>query len=271
MSNIYDYQGNIIQTGGGTSFTISDYDRTVKGVAHRGYSTTAPENTLPAYKLAKQMGFFYVETDISFTSDGVPVCLHDSTINRTSNGTGNINSLTWAQVQEYDFGSWKSANYAGTRIPSFEQFIKLCRDIALYPYIELKNSATYTEAQIQGLVDTVKTLGMKGKVSWISFSSTYLTYVKNYDEHARLGFVVDGLSSTNIATAQGLKTATNEVFIDTSAVTDAAATLCINGNLPMEVWTVDNANTIKNANPYITGFTSNSLIAGKILYEANIN
>lgn len=265
MGNAYNINGTPLFSEKNPS-----WDRTVKGVAHRGFSTVAPENTLPAYRLAKEKGFFYVETDVSFTSDGVPVCLHDATIDRTSNGSGNINSLTWEQVQQYDFGSWKSSDYAGTKIPSFEQFIILCRNIGLHPYIELKNSATYTETQIQGLVDMVNNLGMKGKVTWISFSSTYLTYVKTYDANARLGFVVDGLSAANITTAQGLKTTTNEVFIDTSAVKDWAATLCINGGLPMEVWTVDSVVTIQSMNPYITGVTSNELIAGQVLYEANI-
>lgn len=266
MASIYDYQGNIIPIGGGAT----DYDKIVKGVAHRGYSSVAPENTLPAYKLAKEMGFFYVETDISFTSDGVPVCLHDASINRTSNGTGNIGSLTWAQVQQYDFGSWKSAQYAGTKIPSFEQFIALCRNISLHPYIELKSDTAPTEAQVIELIDMVNAYGMTGKVSWISLSTTYLNYVKNYDANARLGLVASGLTAANISTAQGLKTSSNEVFIDTSAVTDAAATLCINGNLPMEVWTIDSEATILSMNPYITGVTSNSLIAGKVLYEANM-
>lgn len=269
MSDIYDYQGNVIHIGGETT-AMPDYDRTVKGVAHRGLSSIAPENTLPAYRLAKKNGFFYVETDISFTSDGIPVCLHDATIDRTSNGSGNINSLTFEQVRQYDFGSWKSSTYAGTLIPSFEEFIKLCKNISLHPYIELKNSATYTEAQIQGLVDTVTELGMKGKVTWISFASNYLTYVKNYDPQARLGFVVDSVTAANITTAQGLKTSSNDVFIDTN-ITGANASLCINGDLPMEVWTVDSVDRILTMNPYITGVTSNSLIAGKVLYEANIN
>lgn len=264
--SIYDYQGNIING----NVSVLDYDKTVKAIAHRGYSSIAPENTLPAYKLAKQNGFSYAETDISFTSDGVAVCLHDATIDRTSDGTGNIGSLTFAQVREYDFGSWKSSAYAGTLIPSFEEFILLCRNIGLHPYIELKNNGGYTQAQIESLVDVVEEYGMKGKVSWISFSSSYLTYVKNYDSDARLGFVVSGLSSGNITTAQGLQTSSNEVFIDTSAVTDEAATLCINGGLPMEVWTVDSVSTIQSMNPYITGVTSNSLIAGQILYDANI-
>ena len=244
-----------------------DYDRTVKGIAHRGLSSSAPENTLPAYRMAKEAGFSYVETDISFTSDGVAVCLHDNTIDRTSNGSGNISSLTYAQVREYDFGSWKSSSFAGTKIPSFEEFITLCRNIGLHPYIELKAG---TQAQVEGLVDMVNESGMKGKVTWISFSSTYLTYVKNYDASARLGLVVSGVSSATISTAQGLQTTSNEVFIDTDALTDTEVNLCIAGGLPMEVWTIDTASTIENANPYITGFTSDNLIAGQVLYEANI-
>lgn len=263
---LYDFNGNIININ---SLAL-DYDKTVKAVAHRGYSSVAPENTLPAYKLAKRNGFFYVETDVSFTSDGVAVCLHDATIDRTSNGSGNIGNLTFEQVRQYDFGSWKSSEYAGTLIPSFEEFILMCRNIGLHPYIELKDNGGYSQTQIEGLVDMVNTLGMKGKVSWISFSSAYLTYVKNYDVDARLGFVVSSVSSSSITTAQNLKTTTNEVFVDSGAYTDANCELCINGDLPMEVWTVDSANTIKSMNPYVTGITSNSLIAGQILYDANI-
>lgn len=265
MGNAYDINGTPLFSEKNPS-----WDRTVKGIAHRGYSAVAPENTLPAYKLAKKMGFTYVETDISFTSDGVAVCLHDASINRTSNGTGNIGSLTWAQVQTYDFGSWKSSAYAGTKIPSFEQFIKLCRDLGLHPYIELKDTATYTEAQIQGLVDIVAANGMQGKVTWISFSATYLGYIKDYDSAARLGYLASSVSSAVITTTQAMKTTDNEVFVDTADTSGTAATLCKNAGLPMEVWTIDSAVGIKGLDPYTTGVTSNELIAGEALYEANI-
>lgn len=266
MARAYDISGKPLDKN-------PSWDRTVKGIAHRGYSSVAPENTLPAYKLAKRNGFFYVETDISFTSDGVPVCLHDATIDRTSNGTGNINNLTWAQVQQYDFGSWKSSVYAGTKIPSFEQFIVLCRNLGLHPYIELKNSTTYTQAQIEGLVDTVFNCGMQGKVTWISFNPTYLEYVKNYDEKARLGHVVFDVTSSDITTASGLLTTENEVFVDArySTITDAMINLCKTAKLPLELWIVESEAGIVALNPYITGVTSNELIAGEVLYEANID
>lgn len=262
---LYDIQGNTVSV----NVTALNYDKTVKGIAHRGYSTVAPENTIPAFKLAKQMGFNYVECDVQFTSDSVPVLLHNSTINATSDGEGNVSDFTWDELQQYDFGSWKSPIYTGTKIPSFEQFIALCRDIALHPYIELK-LYTCTEEKIQGLVDIVTAYGMKGKVTWISMDSGYLGYIKDYDPSARLGYVVGDASTKVINNALGIKTSTNEVFLDSNGYSDEVCTTCMAAGIPLEVWTLDNESAILQLNPYVTGVTSNSKIAGKVLYEANI-
>lgn len=263
-----DENGNVaVEVAGGTATAI-DYDQNVKAINHRGYSTTAPENTIPAYILSKQKGFTYVEADISFTSDDVPVLLHDSTIDRTSNGSGSVSAMTYAEVSQYDFGSWKSSAYTGTRIPTFEEFIILCKRIALHPYIELK---TGTESQIAALVDTVKKCGMQGKVTYISFSSAALGYIKNADNSARLGYLADVTEST-IATALSLKTEDNEVFMDVARyhITDEKVLLCVENNLPLEIWTVNDVSQIKALNPYVTGVTSDNLIAGKVLYDAGM-
>lgn len=248
--------------------SVVDYDLTVKAVAHRGFSTEAPENTIPAYLLAKQKGFTYVECDVSFSKEGIPVLLHDSTIDRTSTGSGSIAALNYDTANIYDYGSWKAEKYTGTHLPTFEEFIRLCKNIALHPYIEIKNSETYTEAQIQSLVQIVEDYGMTGKVTWISFNATYLDYVKNADAAARLGYVQSGdVTSARITTAKGLLSGTNEVFLDLkySAVTAAGIELAKADNIPIEVWTVNDANWILNMNPYISGVTSDCLIAGEIL------
>lgn len=246
------------------------FDGAVKGINHRGLSTAAPENTLSAFRLSRKMGFEYVETDISFTSDNVPVLLHDATINRTSNGTGNINNLTYSQVRNYDFGSWFSAKYAGEKIPSFEEFIILCRQLGLKPYIELKSSATYSSAQITGLYNTVKQYAMERFCTWISFNATYLTYIKNADPKARLGYLVNtsAITDAQINTAKGLRSGSNEVFIDSNSYTLADITKCINAELPLEIWTIDSEAAIKNAHGYISGITSNVYRAAEVLYEA---
>jgi len=263
--------GNIsIASGGsgGSGGTAINYDLNVKAVNHRGYSKESPENTIPAYIMSKQKGYTYVECDVSFTKDSVAVLLHDSTIDRTSNGSGNIESFTYAELLQYDFGSWFSSKFAGTTIPTFKEFIMYCKGLGMHPYIELKSSGGYTESQIRQVVDEVELCGMKGKVTYISFSSTFLRYVKDYDEEARLGFIADVTSST-IATANDLKTGKNEVFMDVNYtyVKDSKVALCMENDLPMEVWTVNDANTIKKLNPYISGVTSDNQIAGKILYD----
>ena len=230
----------------------------IKSIGHRGYSATAPENTIPAYELSVTNGYKYVECDVSFTSDGVPMLLHDSTIDRTSNGSGTLSQMTYDQVRQYDFGSWKSSAYAGTVIPTLAEFLDFCADNDLHPYIELKNNATYTQAQIEGIVDMVELYGLKGKCTYISFSSTYLQYVKNYDDEARLGFVVSSVSSSTISTAVGLRTGKNSVFLDSSSYGSSVIASCKAANLPLEAWTFTSLSSAATLNAYISGATANS-------------
>jgi glycerophosphoryl diester phosphodiesterase len=251
---------------------------TVKSVNHRGYSIVAPENTLPAYKLSKAYGYAYAETDVSYTSDGVAVCLHDDTINRTArnsdgtqiSATKYINQITYAEASSYDYGIYKGENYKGTKIPTIEEFVSLCRRLDLRPYIELKSSGNYTQQSVSAVVDIVKKYGMLDKTTWISFESTYLEYVKTADSKARLGYLLSTISSTGINEALALKTNDNEVFIDCniSNVTDALINDVITAGLPLEAWTIDRSTQLIAMNPYISGVTSNCLIASKLLRAA---
>ena len=244
----------------------------VRSVAHRGYSAIAPENTISAFKLAKQKGFDCAECDVSFTSDGVAVLLHDATIDRTSNGTGSIGSMTYAQASQYDFGSWKSSAYAGEKIPTFEEFVKLCKRIGLKPYIELKNAQAPTDEQIRGLVSTLKRYGMAKEATWISFTSNLLNMVKTYDPAARLGLCADTGIDTAIAWLKNAKTDSNEVFLDIAygVLTTAHIEACMAADIPIEVWTVNNHAAITSADPYVSGFTSDSIVAGSLLFDTYI-
>lgn len=249
-----------------------NYDLNVKAVNHRGYSYEAPENTIPAYIMSKQKGFTYVEGDVSFTKDSVAVLLHDATINRTSNGTGDITTLNYQEVLQYDFGSWFSKEYAGVKIPSFKEWMICCKNLGLHPYIELKSAGGYTQAQITQVVNEVEECGMKGKVTYISFSNTFLGYVKNADASARLGLLANPLNTTKINQAKALKTTTNEVFLDAklSSVTDSLISTLLANDQPLEVWTVNTENEILKMPSYVSGVTSDYIIAGKVLYENSL-
>lgn len=251
--------------GGSADLTRYTKKTNIKSVNHRGYNTIAPENTLQAYVLSAQNGFKYVETDVSFTSDEVAVLLHDDTIDRTSNGSGAIRSMTYADVLQYDFGSWKSSAYADTKIPTLEEFLKCCKALGLHPYIEIKQNGT-TSTECGQIVSIVNRCGMRGNVTYISFSNGLLGHIKYYDANARLGYVVNSITSQIITNANALKTDNNEVFIDAkSGRSDSEIEMCINANLPLEVWTVDSESEITNG--YISGYTSNILIAEDVLFN----
>ena len=246
----------------------------IKSINHRGFNSIAPENTLPAYRLSAQKGFPFVECDLSITVDGKWVLIHDDTIDRTSNGTGNITEMTLEQVKTYDFGSWKDDKYAGTQIPTLEEFIILCRDLGLYPYLEIKNTANYTQEQIDALVAIVKCYGMEKAVSYISFNEGNLEKIVNASKVARIGLLWAGNSITQgrITEFKCLDTGVNQLFIDMSAsyVTEDDIALCKSNGLPLEIYCPNTESGILNANDYITGFTSDNLVASEVIKNANI-
>jgi glycerophosphoryl diester phosphodiesterase len=129
-------------------------------VAHRGASAYAPEHTLAAYRLALDQGADYVEQDLTLSRDGVLVCLHDDTLERTTDvetrfpdravverGAGGepvqrwyANDFTLAELKTLDAGSWFDARFAGERMPTFEEAIALVKGRAgIFP--ELKSPA----------------------------------------------------------------------------------------------------------------------------------
>ena len=90
-------------------------------IAHRGASAFAPENTLAAIEKAIGMSFDYVELEIGVSRDGVPVVVHDKTVDRTTDGSGAVHTLDWDELRQLDAGSWFDPRFRGERIPSLEE------------------------------------------------------------------------------------------------------------------------------------------------------
>ena len=101
--------------------------RAVQVVAHRGLKAAAPENTLPAFQAAVDAGFEWVELDVRLTSDGKHVVLHDSTVDRTTNGTGSIKEMTLAELRELDAGTWFAPRFTGAKVPTFSETLEFCK------------------------------------------------------------------------------------------------------------------------------------------------
>ena len=126
-------------------------------IAHRGASAYAPEHTLESYRLALQQGADYVEQDLQITKDGVLVCLHDLTLERTTNveevfpdrfklenGAKHwyVSDFTLTEIKRLDAGAWFDAKFAGAKVPTWQEAIDLVRGKAgLYP--ETKGPEVY--------------------------------------------------------------------------------------------------------------------------------
>ena len=228
----------------------------VRTINHRGYSDYAPENTLAAYQQSKIHGYKYVETDISFTKDGVPVLLHDNSVDRTSNGKGKISDLKYNDIAKYDFGAWKDPRYKGERIPTLEEFLALCQKLHLRPYIEIKQGITSQQAR--HIIDQVAKYKLTNRVTYISFQYSSLQHVIAYRPDARVGYLVTKVTPEVIRMTKALQNGRNKVFIDASDYSAQAVALCKANKIPLEVWTIDDEQTMKSLHKYIKGVTSNS-------------
>jgi len=248
----------------------------VKSIAHRGYSYGAPETTIHAYKMAKEKGFKYVECDLQFSSDNVPLLWHTIVLSNLAyiNGAPTpypetpINSLTWAELQTYDVGVWFAPEYAGTKMLSFYDFLVLCKKLNLYPYIDIKLS-TMTSEQADIIMGMVKKLGMTRKMSWLGGWAT-LDPIRVHDPIARIATLPSSTPS-NLDTHVQRLTAEGNVFLNAQQeyVTPEMVDICIQNGIGIEAWIVnDPARAIELVEMGLTGITTDKLNVAKILAES---
>ena len=249
-------------------------------INHRGYSKDAPENTLPAYILSRKRGFDWVEADIEFTSDGVAVLMHDATINRTGrNADGTaisetipISSITYEQLQTYDFGIWKGVKWAGTKCPTLEEYLTTCKYLSLNTCLDIKDGLT--QAQLQTIIDTVQLMGMEEHVIYGAFSYNHLNYIKTADPTATMGWGIQGtLTQTRldeiITNVKALRTDTNTVMISVnySIMTENYYNQLASEKIPVCIWTINSLTDIQNINKTVNAVMSDYLNAGNVLMQ----
>ncbi|WP_088285132.1 glycerophosphodiester phosphodiesterase [Ideonella sp. A 288] len=107
-------------------------------IAHRGAGKLAPENTLAAFRLGASLGWRAFECDVKLSADEVPFLLHDSTLERTTDGQGSAGDLPWGQLAQYDAGSWHSRSFAGEPLPTLAAIAAFVRRNGHALNIEIK-------------------------------------------------------------------------------------------------------------------------------------
>ncbi|MBB72511.1 MAG: glycerophosphoryl diester phosphodiesterase [Legionellales bacterium] len=122
-----------------------------KTIAHRGASSDAPENTAVAFELAKLKGASWVEFDVMLTADEEVIVMHDTTLDRTTNGEGLVAAMSLAELNALDAGAWFDPLYVGVKIPTLKEVLMVCAKAALGINIEIKPN----DGRVSLLVDKV--------------------------------------------------------------------------------------------------------------------
>ncbi|MCR6098223.1 glycerophosphodiester phosphodiesterase [Salipaludibacillus agaradhaerens] len=146
--------------------------------AHRGASGTYPENTMDAYKAAAEAGADGLEVDVQLSKDGVPVLIHDETVNRTTNGEGWVKDLTYEELQTMDAGSWFHDDFSHATIPSLEELLIWLRGQSLYLNIELKTGIVHYPGIENAVIKLIKQYDLIDRVILSSFNHYSLVTVR---------------------------------------------------------------------------------------------
>ncbi len=156
--------------------------------AHRGAKSVAPENTLPAFQKALDMGVAGVELDVQCSADGEMVVIHDFTVDRLTDGTGKVAELTYAQIAQLDAGRHFDAAFTGTPIPTLDQVFDLIGD-RCQVNIEIKSTAWDGGPEVEAVVRFIQQRKLHEQVIVSSFNPTCLIAMRWHDPKIPLGLL----------------------------------------------------------------------------------
>lgn len=152
---------------------------TMRIAGHRGHSAGAPENTLAAFRKARELGGPGVtcETDLSLTSDGEFVLIHDATVDRTTDGQGLVRNMSYSEIAGLDAGGWFNSDFAGERVPRFREALQLARESGIIYQVELKiyDQDDVIFPKLRALIDE---LGCADLLQFSSFDFVQLRAIK---------------------------------------------------------------------------------------------
>lgn len=212
-------------------------------IAHRGLNYIAPENTLVACEWAGIHGFWGSEFDVQTTSDGKWVVMHDSTVDRTTNGTGAVSGMTFEQLRSLTIDTGNNISfYPNLKVPSLAENLAMCKKVGVVPVIEIKSS-TYTSAQYESFIQELRDSGLESKCIVITTSQPIITEIRKRSKAIPIQLLSD-ITQQNI---DFLKTIGNAGF-DCQYINLSKENVSLahaNGFL-VNCWTVNNQNHVND-------------------------
>lgn len=221
--------------------TITDFlepGGRVRVIAHRGFSAVAPENTLAAVRAAIEVGADMAEIDVTLSADGHVVVIHDETLDRTTDGRGEVADFRLAELKTLDAGAWFGPRFTGERIPTLDEVLAEVRGRILLN-VEIKS-----EAVGRGIVDevaaAVQVRRMSDRVIVSSFSPTALEAMRTAGPDIRTAVLFNpevhrGSDPVDIVRSLGA----SAFNIKRARLTGRTLRRCLDNAVPVAVYTVN--------------------------------
>lgn len=208
--------------------------------AHRGITAVAPENSLPAYEKAVELGFYSAECDIRLTKDGHWVLLHNDDVNGRFCQFGAVEDMTLEEVRKLRFKNGSNFwAYEGLGMPTLEEYLDVFVGSSTKPQIEIK-SENYD--RLYTILEAVEAKGLTKQSIIISFDLEQLKAIRALNKDIELWYLIDKIDEKNIAEAKELGNtwlSPNLAANDTQSIQ-----LAVDNGIGLSFWTV---NTIEDA------------------------
>lgn len=170
--------------------------------AHRGITAVAPENTLPAYEKAVELGFYSAECDIRLSKDDQWVLSHGEDLNYHFWQVGNIGDYTLEELKTFSYKNGCNFWQKDLRIPTLDEFLEVFEGTSTRPQIEIKEPGRYD--YIYTVVDAVKAHGLEDQAIIIGFDIEHLKAARRADPDIELWYLADGVNEDTIAAAKSV-------------------------------------------------------------------
>ncbi|YCM45255.1 glycerophosphodiester phosphodiesterase family protein [Verrucomicrobiaceae bacterium 227] len=239
------------EDGAGRFFVVKEKDQ-ILVEAHRGYSQIAPENTIASIDAAAGIADL-TEFDVRVSSDGKLLLMHDSTVDRTTNGSGAVSSMTLAEIQLLDAGSWFSSTFISESVPTMSEAINACLAQNIVPLVEHKAGAA------SDYHDEFAALGITSdQFRVISFDWNFLDALDALNPDYRLGALGGGAITQSVIDNLKSKGVDFLDWSDSNIDQDAVDLVHANG-MELHVYTVNNADRMQALIDYkVDGITTDN-------------
>ena len=173
-------------------------------IGHRGASAAAPENTLAAFRRAREEGALWIECDVKLTAEGRPVIFHDDTLDRTTDGGGPVREAPLEVIGALDAGGWFAPEFAGEPVPTLEECLDLLAELGMGANLEIKPCPGRERETAEVTAATVRPYLGRVPVLLSSFAEDALAAARDAAPDVPRGLLVEALPADWQARADSL-------------------------------------------------------------------